>query len=215
MTAVSQIVLLATSPDADEARRLAEHELSKSEYLAAQPNAFDRASLAVLEFLKDLLSPDSNGGAGGTFVLIGLAVIVVGLLVCGIILWGRPRASRRAQRHETLLGEHDQLSAHELRAKAEQSARAGHWNLAMTQRYRALARGLIERELLTPAPGATAQAIAVAASLAFPAEQQALLDAAARFDQVRYLGFSGDEQGYLAILAADERISESRIAVPA
>ena len=54
---------LAALPDAEEAKRLAEQELSKPEYLAAQPNAFDRASLAVLEFLDKLLNPDLGNGA--------------------------------------------------------------------------------------------------------------------------------------------------------
>jgi hypothetical protein len=206
---------LAALPDAEEARRLAEQELSKSEYLAAQPNAFDRASLAVLEFLDKLLNPDLGNGAGGLVLLIAIAAVVIALLVIGVIAWGRPRASRRMQSHGALLGQHDQLSAAQLRAAADDLARAGDWGGAVTQRYRALARSLIERELLDPAPGATAQSIAAAASRSFPDEQAALLNAAQLFDGVRYLGAPGDEPTYQAVRAVDERISLARIAVPA
>ena len=74
---------------------------------------------------------------------------------------------------------------------------------------------MIERELLDPAPGATAQSIAAAASRSFPDEQAALLNAAQLFDGVRYLGAPGDEPTYQAVRAVDERISLARIAVPA
>ena len=202
-------------PDAEEARRLAEQELAKPEYLAAQPNAFDRASLAVLEFLERLLNPDLGNGAGGLALLITIAAVVIALLVIGILAWGRPRASRLRLAHPELLGEHDQLSAAQLRETADGLARSGDWSGAVTQRYRALARSLIERELLDPAPGATAQSIAAAAAHVFPEERAALLHAAQLFDGVRYLGTSGDEPTYLALRAVDERIMLGRIAVPA
>ncbi len=203
---------LASFPDADEASRWAGQELSKAEYLAAQPTAFDRASLAVVRFFEQLLNPELGEGNGAVIVLAVLGVILSAGLVLGVLLWGRPRASRRARAAEPLLGERDGLSAHELRQAAERSARSGEWRAAMTQRYRALARGLVERELLDPAPGATAQAIATLVAASHPSERAALLEAAALFDGVRYLGTSGDEHGYLAIRAVDERISASRIA---
>lgn len=209
------LAFFAALPDAEEARRFAEQELAKPEYLAAQPNAFDRASLAVLEFLDRLLNPDLGNGVGGLALLITIAAVVIALLVIGVLAWGRPRASRRRQAHGELLGEHDQLSAAQLRAAADSLARSGDWSSAVTQRYRALARSLIERELLDPAPGATAQSIAAAAAHTFPEERAALLHAAQLFDGVRYLGTPGDEPTYLAVRTVDERIALARIAMPA
>lgn len=197
-----------TPPDADEARKWAEHELTKPEYLAAQPTAFDRASLAVINFFEDLLSPDlGDGGGGALIVAVILGLIVTAALVIGILFWGKPRPSRRLRVSQMLLGEEDRLSAAELRRAAERSARAGDWAAAMTQRYRALARGLAERELLDPAPGSTAQNIARTAALAFPAHRESLLDAAGLFDGVRYQGIPGDEHGYLTIRETDDSIS--------
>lgn len=206
----------SASPDADKARQWAEQELTKAEYLAAQPTAFDRASLAVIKFFEDLLSPDlgdSNGGALIVAVLLGL--LITAALVVGILLWGKPRASRRLRATQMLLGEEDRLSASELRRAAEQSARSGEWGRAMTQRYRALARGLAERELIDPAPGSTAQSIAHTAALVFPAQRDSLLEAAGLFDGVRYQGIEGNEHDYLAIRTADENLSSPpRLASP-
>lgn len=218
IASLASLGVLASSaalPDAEEASRLAEQELAKPEYLAAQPTAFDRASLAVLEFLDKLLNPDLGDGGGGLALLITITVVVIALLVIGVLAWGRPRASRRREAHAALLGEHDQLSAAQLRAAADALARSGNWSGAIAGRYRALARALIERELIDPAPGATAQSIAAAAARTFPHEQSALLHAAQLFDEVRYLGAPGDEAAYLAIRAVDERVSAARIAVPA
>jgi len=205
------LVLAATPPDAEEARRLAEQELSKPEYLAAQPTAFDRASLAVIEFLQKLLNPDFGDGGGGFVVLIVLVAIVIALVVIGVIVWGKPRASRRAQQRSALLGENDRLSAAQLRAAADALARQGNWNAAITQRYRALARALIERELIDPAPGATAQTIAAAAARTFPGEHARLLEAARLFDGVRHLGEEGTEPGYLAVREIDDRLAAARL----
>lgn len=206
---------LSNTPDADEARRWAEQELTKSEYLAAQPTAFDRASLAVIEYFEKLLNPDIEGGSGGVVLLVILGLVILAALVVGVLLWGKPRPSRRIPPAQMMLGESDHLTADELRRRAERSARAGEWGNAMTQRYRALARGLIERDLLDPAPGATAQAIASDTARAFPGQRQSLLEAATLFDAVRYLGKVGDEAGYVTISEADNGIAELSAQVPA
>lgn len=201
----------SVSPDAGEARSWAEQELVKPEYLAAQPNAFDRASLAVIKFFENLLNPDLGEGNGGIVIMTIVSLLVITAIVVGVLLWGKPRASRRLRSAQMLLGEDDRLSAGELRRASERSARAGEWSTAMTQRYRALARGLVERELLDPAPGTTAQSIAVTAALTFPSQQAALLEAATLFDGVRYLGVAGDERGYLVIRAIDDSVSSSSL----
>lgn len=197
------------SPDANEARQWAERELTKPEYLAAQPTAFDRASLSIVNFFKDLLSPDLGDGGGALVVAVLIGLLVTAALVIGVLLWGRPRSSRRLRASQILLGEEDRLSATELRRAAERSARTGDWVTATTQQYRALARGLAERELLDPAPGSTAQNIASTAALAFPAHRKALLEAAGLFDGVRYQGLPGDERGYLTIRATDDALSST------
>lgn len=197
-------------PDGDEARRQAEQELAKSVYAEAQPTLFDRWARGVVEFLVQLFTP--QGGADlGPFALILVSVLVVAVLVAVLIIWGRPRRSlARKTFGDDLLGAVDGRSAAQLRADAERSARTRDWDEAIVLRYRAVARSLLERELIAPAPGATAQRIAREAAAPFPDERAALTAAAAAFDDVRYLRHTGTEQRYRDLAATDERLAAAR-----
>ncbi|MFE6734161.1 DUF4129 domain-containing protein [Microbacterium sp. NPDC057650] len=202
-------------PDGDEARRWAKEELSKQIYEAAKPSWFDRMSRAILEWLAGLFNPDGSG-AIAPFAGVLIVVVIVAALVVALIVWGRPRASRSVRRGARLLGEADDRTAAQLRADAERAARDSDWDAAVTLRFRGLARGLIERDLIDPAPGATAQAISRDAGATLPAERAALHDAASSFDRVRYLQVPAQEADYRAIAATDERLIALRPeAVPA
>lgn len=203
-------------PDGDEARRWAEEELSKPAYVEATPTAFDLWARDVARFLMDLLSGD-GGGDLGPWGLVIVGVIVLGLLIAALRFWGAPRRARRVRRGAgDLLGSRDDRSTAQLRADAERSARGGAWAEATILRYRAIARALIERDLLDPAPGATAQALAREACASFPDERSALLHAAGLFDEVRYLDHAGTAEGYRDLTGLDERLmSKAPEAVPA
>ncbi|REJ06533.1 DUF4129 domain-containing protein [Microbacterium bovistercoris] len=192
-------------PDGDEARRWAQEELSKQIYEAAKPTWFDRMSRAIMEFLSSLFTVDGSG-AIAPFAGVLITVIIVAALIVALIVWGRPRASRTVRRGARLLGEADDRTAAQLRADAERAARDGDWDAAVTLRFRGLARGLIERDLIDPAPGATAQAISRDAGAVLPVEHAALHDAASSFDRVRYLRVPADEADYRAIAATDDRL---------
>ena len=193
-------------PDGDEARRLAEEELSRAVYAEAKPTAFDLWAREVGRFLQELFSGSGGGQLGPWWIAVAV-VILVGALVVALLYWGVPRRSRRlaAQRFD-LLGEQDGRSAAQLRADAERSAKAGDFAEATILRYRALARSLLERELIDPAPGATAQAIAREATAVFPAEAAALREAAWAFDDVRYLEHPGSAERYRQLADLDERL---------
>ncbi|WP_309103273.1 DUF4129 domain-containing protein [Microbacterium sp.] len=203
-------------PDGDEARRWAEEELSNPRYADAKPTWFDLMARDIGRFIADLFS-SGNGADIGPAALIIVSVVIVAALVTALIIWGRPRGSRTIRRSRgDLLGESDDRSAAQLRADAERSARAGDWDTATILRFRALARELLERDLIDPAPGATAQAIAREAAASFPAEAAALRDAAVAFDDVRYLRHPSDAQRYAQLAATDERMrSVHPEAVPA
>ena len=62
-------------PDADQARQWLEDELSKPEYQAAQPTAFDLAMQAISDWFAELLA-GATGVPGPVFTLI--VVVVVG-----------------------------------------------------------------------------------------------------------------------------------------
>ncbi|WP_243224879.1 DUF4129 domain-containing protein [Microbacterium sp. CIAB417] len=193
-------------PDGDEARRLAEEELSNPRYAEAQPTWFDLLARDVLRYLTDLFTPE-GGGQVGPLALVIVCIVIVAALVAALIVWGRPRASRAVRgRGRDLLGDRDDRSAAQLRADAERSARSGDWDAATILRFRALARGLLERDLIDPAPGATAQAIARDTARVFADEAAALRDAAAAFDDVRYLEHPSSEQRYRQLAGLDERL---------
>ncbi|MFS0893323.1 DUF4129 domain-containing protein [Microbacterium sp. 179-I 3D3 NHS] len=203
-------------PDGDEARRWAEEELAEPRYADATPTWFDLVARDIGRFIADLFSSQNGAGVGPSALII-VSVIVVGALITALIVWGRPRASRARRRSSVdLLGATDDRSAAQLRADAERSARDGDWDAAVVLRYRALARGLLERDLIAPAPGATAQSIAREASAAFPDEGVALRAAATSFDDVRYLRHPADEHRYHELAATDDRLRARRLeAVPA
>lgn len=203
-------------PDGDEARRWAEEELSDPRYADAKPTWFDLVARDIGRFIADLFTSD-NGANVGPWALIIVSAVIVAALITALIIWGRPRSSRAVRRARTdLLGEQDDRSAAQLRADAERSARGGDWDTATVLRYRAIARGLLERDLIDPAPGATAQSIAREASAVFADEAVAMRRAAVSFDDVRYLRHPATEESYRDLAATDERLRTRRLeAVPA
>ena len=203
-------------PDGDEARRWAEDELANPRYADAKPTWFDLVARDIGRFLADLFSSD-NGANIGPSALIIVTVVIVAALIAALVIWGRPRSSRAVRRARgDLLGESDDRTAAQLRSDSERSARAGDWNTATILRYRAIARSLLERDLIDPAPGATAQSIARDAGAVFADEAPALRRAAVAVDDVRYLGRPATEEIYQDLAATDERLRTRRLeAVPA
>jgi hypothetical protein len=201
------------TPDGDEARRWAEDELADPAYDIAEPTPIDRIARAIGDFIASLLNPDLTGGLGTTFALVA-AVIVVIVIVAAFLVWGMPRVSRRAApRAPMLFGEREQRSAAQLRAAAEERARASDWDAAIVLRFRALARGSLERGVVDPPPGATVHAFARAAAGAFPSLAGRLEDAATAFDDVRYLRRPGTGDLYRLVASVDDAVTAARPAL--
>ncbi|CAH0129318.1 DUF4129 domain-containing protein [Microbacterium foliorum] len=197
-------------PDGDEARRWAEQELAAPRYADAKPTWFDLIARDIGRFLADLFSAD-NGASVGPSALIIVSIIVFGALVAALIIWGRPRRSQSVRvARGGLLGAEDDRSAAQLRTDADRAARAQDWDEATILRFRALARGLLERDLIDPSPGATAQAIAREVSAVFPVESDPVRRAAVSFDDVRYLRHPATAERYAELAATDERLSSLR-----
>lgn len=197
------------TPDGDEARRWAERELADPAYDAAQPTALDRIARAIGDFFASLFSTQL-GGDWGPWVSIVAAVLVVLVIVAAFLIWGVPRATGRARATAELFGADEQRSAAELRRDAAARAAKGDWDAAIVLRFRALARGLIERGAVDTPPGATVHAFARVAARAFPAHADALEVAAAAFDDVRYLRRPGTEELYRRIAAVDDLVTAAR-----
>lgn len=197
-------------PDGDEARRWAEEELANPRYADAKPTWFDLLARDIGRFLRDLFTSE-NGANVGPAALIIVSVIIVAALIAALIIWGRPRSARsiRTARGD-LLGANDDRSAAQLRSDADRHARDGDWDEATILRFRALARGLLERDLIDPAPGATAQAIIREASTVFADESAAMRRAAVSFDDVRYLRHPASAKSYRELADTDDRLRARR-----
>src|SRR4051794_13199765 len=106
------------APDGDEARRWAEQELQNPRYAEAKPTWFDYLAEDVADFIASLFSQDT-GVRTGNVALIIVTVVIVAALITVLILWGKPRMSRRVKRAGVdLLGERDDRTAAQLRAEA-------------------------------------------------------------------------------------------------
>jgi hypothetical protein len=203
-------------PDAPDATEWLINELSKAPYQAAQPTLFDRVAQAISDWLGSLQLGSAEGPP-----TVGLAVVialVAGGLVVAFLLFGLPRLNRRSRVTGALFGEDDARTAARIRQDAERAAAAGDYSTAVAEMFRAIARGLAERTIISTTPGTTARDFAARTGSTFPALADRLVDSATSFDAVRYLGRTGTADQYSAIasLEKDLRSAKSTLdAVPA
>ncbi|NHI20418.1 DUF4129 domain-containing protein [Phycicoccus endophyticus] len=191
-------------PSADQARRWLTEELAGAEY-HAQPSLLER----LREWVDHLL--DAAPGTGLPAVAVPVAVGLV-LAALALVLWRvlrRDVGSAGAGRAARVLDVPD-LPASALRARAREALARGHWDGAVLDGLRAIARGAVERVVLDDAPGRTAHEVAAALAERFPAESAALAAAADRFDAVRYGHRRASEEAAHAVLALDERLETAR-----
>ncbi len=198
-------------PDAEEARRWLLRELSGPEYRAAQPSWFELLVKAIRDWFDSLQFLAANDASLLVSTLI-IAAIVLGVVVVVFLVFGLPRLNRRSALGGMLFGEADERDAAALRGAATRAAAAGDFSTAIAETFRAIARGLAERGVITTTPGTTATHFAEQAASLFPANAPALERAAATFDGVRYLGEAGAEEGYAEVAALEKQL---RVARPA
>jgi Domain of unknown function (DUF4129) len=201
-------------PDAPDARDLLLDELTDPAYAESQPTWFDLVTQSVLDWLGSLRLAEGEGPPALAFV-IG-AIVLAAAIIAAIVIYGLPRWRTRSRlQGGELLGENDRRTARQLRRDAERAAAAGDWSLAIAERYRAIARSLDERTIVTALPGTTAHGFARAAARQFP-EHAARLEAAAdRFDGVRYLDRPGAADDYALVRALDDTIAAAPSPLPA
>jgi hypothetical protein len=200
-------------PDAPDARELLLDELTDPGYAESQPTWFDLLTQSVLDWLGSLRLAEGDGPPALALV-IG-AIVLAAAIIAAIVIYGLPRWRTRSRlQGGDLLGEHDRRTARQLRRDAERAATAGNWPLAIAERYRAIARSLDERTIVTALPGTTAHSFARAATRQFPDHGAQLEAAADRFDGVRYLDRPGSADDYALVRALDETIEATRSPLP-
>ena len=196
-------------PDSEEARRAILDELAKPEYEAARPTWFDRIAGTIWDWFRSL---DFSGVPGSP--VIGIAIVlavVIAALIIAFLVFGVPRLQRRSALTGELFGREDARTSAALREAAETLARRGDFASAIAEMFRAIARGLSERTVVSTSPGTTARDFAARATTEFPAFDVDLADAARAFDGVRYLGRPGDSASFDAVAALERQL---RITAP-
>jgi len=199
-------------PTAPDARELLREELSKQEYQAARPTWFDLLAKWVQDRIEDLLSGATGGGPPGAPIGIVLVLIAVALVIA-FLVFGLPRINRRSAVSGALFGEDDFRDAAGIRAAAESAAARGEYELAITESFRAIARGLAERTILTVNPGSTARDFSERAGVPFPALAADFAAAAIVFDDVRYLDRPGTREHYDQVAALEKLARQTKPAL--
>lgn len=209
---------IPVDPDAPEARDWLADELSKAPYQAAKPTFLDLIAQQIFSWFDDLVDWLSGAGgapgAGGVPIWILAVLVPVAIIaVLAFLVYGIPRLNRRSRVTGTLFGEDDDRDAAGMRRAAQEAADAGDLTTAIAELFRALARGLAERSLVTTHPGTTASAFARRAAEMFPAEADDLRARAGDFDAVRYLGHPGSREQWDALRALESRLRTARPAL--
>lgn len=171
-------------PTPQQARDWAIRELSDPAYASARPGLVQRLLTWLFEKLSQLQVPPGLAPSRG----VGLALLVLLLALAVLVVLRRTGRLRRATRDDApgavLHGV--PRSAAEHRRRAEQAAGAGQFDVAVRERFRAVARALEERAILDERPGRTAREVATEAAVALPALTQQLREGARVFDDVCY-----------------------------
>lgn len=208
---LARLVLLdvPVDPTAPDARELLREELAKQEYQAARPTWFDLLAKWIQDRIGDLIGSTGTGGPPGLGAGIIILLVAVAVTVA-FFIFGLPRINRKSTVTGTLFGEDDFRDAAAIRAAAESAASRGEYDLAITEAFRALARGLAERTILTVNPGSTAHGFSERAGAPFPGLAADFVAAAVIFDDVRYLGRPGTRDHYDQVATLEKTARQTR-----
>jgi hypothetical protein len=206
---VSRVV--PVDPDSDQATEWLINELSKAPYQAAKPTLFDRISKAFFDWLNSLTIGD--GTAIPTAALVVLIALIATAIIAAIVVYGVPRLNRKSRYDATLFGESDYRSSAQLRDAAEKAAARDDFDSAVVDMFRAIARGLSERTLVTMTPGTTAHGFAVRAARALPECGDELAASADTFDLVRYMREPATRAHYEQLRALESAIRAAKPAL--
>lgn len=201
--------LAAIDLDRDAAGELARAELAKPEYHRDDPGLVQRVGEWLQARLSDIVDTATGatpGGALGVVVLVLLALLVV-----AVILY-RVGGIRGAATTPTPLLTGRARSAAEYRAGAESAAADSHFDLAIRERLRAVARELETRAVLDARPGRTADELARDGGAALPELAEPLRAATRVFDDVWYGGRTATAESYAVVVRADDLVRDARVA---
>lgn len=192
-------------PGTDEARDWLRRELATGGYTVERP---------LLERFRDwifgLFSRLGGDGSAPSWLVPLVVLLVLG--VAALVLWRVLRRNVRAPASPTAPGvlEDVDATADELRALAQQALDRGEAGEALIAAYRAVVASAIERTWLADRPGRTAHEAARELSTLVPTERQAVADAAAAFDAVRFGRAAASADQVRGVMELDSRLRSAR-----
>ncbi|PZG07727.1 DUF4129 domain-containing protein [Nonomuraea aridisoli] len=196
----------------DEAAQRAATELLDPQY--EKESLVDLIYRRVMQFMGDLIDAATGGGTAGGVIAAAVIVLIL-LSVIILVGWQLRRTSRtKALVTGGVFGE-QAMTAAEHRRAAEGLAAEGRWAEAVRERFRAIARDMEERALVSGMPGRTATELAAEAAVSLPAFAAELSAGARSFDDVTYGGVAGSREAYDAMTSLDTRLQQARPALAA
>lgn len=194
------------TPDSSTARSWLTRELAKPAY-ADQRSLLQRLWDWAMDQLDDLVK--GLGAALPLYVLIPLLLVLVVLVVVALTRLRTRGATTRADTPDGVLTD-IALTAEQLRRRATESENNGAHSAAFVDLFRAIARRAEERALLVPQPGRTAHEVGAELAPYFPSYGDALRDAAAHFDAIRYGGAVAGPGDVEQIRSLDREVENAR-----
>ncbi len=187
----------------DEARDLAERELTQPVYADAQPSWWERASTWAWEQFNELLGK-ASGAVSGVGWLVLLALVVAVIIIVIALRTGGIERQRKAASTDVFSGH--VMTAAEHRDLADRAASEGRWDVAVRESFRSLVRRMEERGILETRAGRTADEAAREAGRQFPALAAELRSSADSFDEVAYGNRPGTADAYRQIRSVEESL---------
>ncbi|OBG65606.1 MULTISPECIES: DUF4129 domain-containing protein [unclassified Mycobacterium] len=195
--------------DRDAAHQAAQDELSKPIY--SKGSAGQQMAEWLNEIIYRLLQKTASFPGGWLTATVLFIMLAIALAVAIHVARRTMRTNRGG---DYQLFEAAQLTAAQHRATAEDFAARGEWTAAIRHRLRAVARQLEETGVLNPAPGRTANELAVDAGAALPHLAGELAQAATAFNDVTYGERPGTQSAYQMIADLDEHLRSRSATVP-
>lgn len=191
-------------PDAPTARRWLREELAKPAY---------HESVSWQERLDRWIAQHLPEGVSMAGSQVGAAVLITVLLITVALIAWQVRRFRGGSRQRSQPGsvfEDTTLSAREHRRRAEQALAGGDNATAVVEYFRAIARDLEERTIITPRAGRTAHEVALEAGPLLPGQVDSLRAAADTFDSVLYGGLLPDASRATQLRDIDAAVRATR-----
>jgi hypothetical protein len=188
-------------PSADDARAQLRRELLHPEY--HQRNLVQEIIRWLDRKVSGGLDQASQAPPLSTFMAM---VVFVALALALAWLVSRARRTARSPGEERpVLGE-EQVSADELRGRAEAALAAERYEEAVVEGFRALTLRQVERGRLPDTPGATAHEVAVALAAEYPVAADEVAASASVFDAVLYGDRAATRGQAQAVLELDHEL---------